>query len=106
MGTGKHRANTEVMPPFSTGLGAIGLTIFFSARYGLHSDCRLSLSGNSAVRGLVPEVGGDAFDPTRTSTSGACCSREADFYPYQSTCMRRTMRPLACRLDPSTTHIS
>ena len=47
-----------------------------------------------------------AHDPTRTSTSGACCSREADFYPYQSTCMRRTMRPLACRLDPSTTHIS
>jgi hypothetical protein len=29
------------------------------------------------VARLVPEVGGDVFDPTRTSTSGACCSREA-----------------------------
>jgi len=41
-----------------------------------------------------------------TNPGGACCSCEADFYPYQRAWMRRTMRPLACRLDPSTTHIS
>jgi hypothetical protein len=49
MGTDKHRANTEVMPPFSTSLGAMGLTIFFSARYGLHSVCRRSQCCESTV---------------------------------------------------------
>ena len=70
--------------------------------YGLS----VAIGGKADIPGPAGWFDPVASDPTRTSTSGACCSREADFYPYQTTCMRRTMRHLACRLDPSTTHIS
>ena len=42
MGTGKHRANTEVMPPFSTGLGAMSHDLFSQRATGYipTADCR------------------------------------------------------------------
>jgi hypothetical protein len=42
MGTGKHRANTEVMQPFSTGLGAMSHDLFSQRATGYipTADCR------------------------------------------------------------------